>query len=234
MIELHEFPATWGINPSPFCVKIEAHLRLAGIPYTPVAALPFRAPRGKLPFIVDDGQRISDSGHIIEHLRQTAKADLDVGLDERQRSIAHLLRRTCEESLYFVLLFSRWIDEAGWAVVRPAFFATLPPGARQLIAPLARWRVRKSLHAQGYGRHTPKEIYALGAADLDAISAQLGVREFAVADHPTSIDAVLYAFLLSILYPPVETPLKLCALEYAALKAYTARVDRALRRAAQH
>ena len=232
MIELHAFPTTWGINPSPFCIKVEAYLRLADIPYTPVVALPFRAPRGKLPFIVDDGQRIPDSGHVIEYLRQTAKVDLDIGLDEKQRSIAHLLRRTCEESLYFVLLYSRWIDEAGWAVVRPAFFATLPPGARQLIAPLARRSVRKSLHAQGYGRHTPKEIYALGSADLDAINAQLGAREFAVADHPTSVDAVLYAFLFSILYPPVETQLKQCALKYAALGAYTTRVDHALRRAA--
>jgi glutathione S-transferase len=232
MIELHEFPATWGINPSPFCIKVEAYLRLAGIPYTPVVALPFRAPRGKLPFIVHDGQRIPDSGHVIEYLRQTAKVDLDVGLDEKQRSIAHLLRRTCEESLYFVLLYSRWIDEAGWAVMRAAFFATLPPGARQLIAPVARRGVRKSLHAQGYGRHTAKEIYALGSADLDAINAQLSAREFAVADHPTSVDAVLYAFLLSILYPPVETPLKQCAMNYAALGAYTTRVDHALRRAA--
>jgi glutathione S-transferase len=230
LIELHEFPATWGINPSPFCLKVGAYLRLADIPYTPVVALPFRAPRGKLPFIVDNGQRILDSGHIIDHLRQTAKADLDVGLDERQRAIAHLLRRTCEESLYFVLLYSRWIDEAGWPVVRPAFFATLPPGARQLIATVARRGVRKSLHAQGNGRHTPEEIYALGAADLDAISAQLGTREFAVADHPTSVDAVLYAFLLSILHPPVETPLKECALKYSALGAYTARLHRAMRR----
>ena len=228
MIELHEFPATWGINPSPFCLKVEAYLGLAGIPYTPVVALPFRAPRGKLPFIVDDGRRIPDSGHIIEHLRQTATADLDAGLDEKQRAIAHLLRRTCEESLYFVLLYSRWLDEAGWGVVRPTFFATLPPGARQLIAPVARRGVRKSLHAQGYGRHTPEEIYALGATDLAAISAQLDAREFAVADRPTSVDAVLYAFLLSILHPPVETPLKGSALKYPALAAYTARLQRAL------
>jgi hypothetical protein len=49
MIEVHEFPTTWGINPSPFCIKVEAYLKLAGIPYTPVVALPFRAPRASSP-----------------------------------------------------------------------------------------------------------------------------------------------------------------------------------------
>ena len=229
MIELHEFPTAWGINPSPFCVKVEAYLRLAGIPYRSVVTMPFRAPRGKLPFVVDGDRRIPDSGHIIEHLRQTAATDLDAGVDEQQHALGHFLRRTCEESLYFVLVYSRWLDDTGWAAIRPAFFASLPPGLRQVIAPLARRSVRKILHAQGYGRHTPEEIYALGAADLAAISTVLGRREFAVADRPTSFDAVLYAFLVSILHPPIETPLKRCAMDRPELAEYTARLERMLR-----
>jgi hypothetical protein len=30
MIELHQFDPVWGVNASPFCLKIEACLRLAG------------------------------------------------------------------------------------------------------------------------------------------------------------------------------------------------------------
>jgi glutathione S-transferase len=228
VIELHEFPAAWGINPGPFCLKLEVYLRLAGIPYTPVTALPFRAPRGKLPFIVDGGRRIPDSGHIIEHVRRTAPLDLDAGLDEQQRALGHLLRRTCEESLYFVIAYSRWLDEAGWAVMRPTLAATLPPGLRHLIPLVARRSVRKSLYVQGYGRHTRDEIYALGSADLAAINAMLDGRDFAVAERPTSFDAVLYAFLASILRPPMETPLKHNALNLRGLVEYTARLERIL------
>jgi glutathione S-transferase len=231
VIELHQFPPAWGLNPSPFCLKVEVYLRFAGIPYRPVPALPFRAPRGKLPFIVEGGRRVPDSGHIVEHLRQRAPADLDAGLDERQRALGHLMRRTCEESLYFVFLHSRWIDPRGWAATRPALFAGLPRGLREVVPALARRTVRNSLHAQGYGRHTAEEIYALGAADLAALRAQLRGHAFAVANHPTSFDAVLYAVLVNILRPPVETPLKACALQYPELADYAARVDQALAQA---
>lgn len=228
MIELHEFRSAWGINPSPFCLKVEVYLRLAGIPWTPVTALPFSAPRGKLPFIVDGAQRIPDSGHIIAHLRRGAAADLDAGLDEKQQALGHLLRRTAEESLYFVLVYSRWLDPAGWAVMRNVVAAAAPAAARPLIVPMARRMVAKALRAQGYGRHTPDEIYALGVADLAAIAAMIDGGSFAVADRPTSFDAVLYAFLVSVLHPPIETPLKRAALDLAALVAYVQRLDRVL------
>ncbi|MBV9758231.1 MAG: glutathione S-transferase family protein [Alphaproteobacteria bacterium] len=227
MIELHQFPAAWGINPSPFCLKVEFYLRLAGIPYRSVVTMPFRAPRGKLPFIVDGGRRIPDSGHIVDHLRHTT-TDLDAGLDPQQLALGHLLRRTCEESLYFVLVYARWVDEAGWAVMRPALAAMLPPGLRAAIVPYARRVTRRALHAQGYGRHTPEEIYAMGAADLAAIETLLAGREFAVSDSPTSFDAAVYAVLLSILHPPIETPLKQSAQQHPDLLAYAARIARML------
>jgi glutathione S-transferase len=228
VIELHEFGQAWGINPSPFCLKVEAYLRLAGIPYKPVVTLPFQAPRGKLPFIVDGGRRIADSGHILAHLRRHTAVDLDAGLDERQRALGHLLRRSCEESLYFVLVYARWIDEAGWSVMREVVSAALPPGLRAVITPVIRRGVRKTLHAQGYGRHTRDEIYAMGAADLRSIAAVLVGRDFAVSDRPTSFDVVLYAFLTSILRPPIETPLKQAALQHPVLAEYVTRVEHLL------
>lgn len=227
MIELHEFPQVWGINPSPFCLKVETYLRLAAIPYRPVVTMPFRAPRGKLPFAVDAGRRIPDSGHIIDHLRRHA-VDLDAGLDDAQQALGHVIRRTCEESLYWVLVYARWIDEAGWAVMRPVLSGMLPPVLRGLIPTVARRAVRKSLHFQGYGRHMREEVYGIGAADLSALATLLGEREFAVAERPTSYDAVLYALLVSILRPPIETPLQACARQFPRLADYVARLDRVL------
>ena len=228
MIELHEFPPAWGINPSPFCLKLEAHLKLAGIPYKPVVTMPFRAPRGKLPFIVADGRRIADSGHVVEHLQQNAGVDLDAGLDDEQRAVGHLLRRTCEESLYFAIVYSRWADPAGWAAFRPTLVASMPAAIGWLIPPLARRTARKALWAQGYGRHTREEVYAIGAADLAAIRTMLAGHDFAVADHPTSIDAVLYATLASIITPPIETPLKEAAMRSRDLVDYVARLEKLL------
>jgi glutathione S-transferase len=229
VIEVHVFPPAWGINPSPFCQKVETYCRLAGIAYRPVVTLPLRAPRGKLPFIVEDGRRIPDSGAIIAHLagRDPAR-DLDAGLDARQRARGHLLRRTCEESLYFVMLYARWIDPAGWAATRPVFFGGMPPGLSGIVAPLVRRAMARSLRAQGTGRRPRDEVYAFGAADLAAISVCLEETPFAVADRPTSLDATLYAFLVNIIRPPIEIPLKATALAHAALVEYTARMERAV------
>jgi glutathione S-transferase len=232
MIELHEFSPAWGINPSPFCLKVETYLRLAGLPFRPVSSVPFRAPKRKLPVIVDQGRRIADSGHIIAYLQATYGDPLDRGFSSEQQALGHLMRRTCEESLYFVLLYARWMDEPGWNVIRKALFGGLPPVARDLVPRLVRRGVARSLNGQGYGRHSRDEIYALGITDLDALAIHLAARPFAVAERPTSFDACIYAFLVSLMRPPIELPLKSHALAKPALCQYVERMEAVLAEAA--
>jgi len=228
VIELHQFRRAWGINPSPFCYKVEIYCRLAGIPYKSVLTLPNKSPRGKLPYIVDQGRIVADSSHILDHLRRRPGADLDSGLDVRQRAKGHLLRRTCEESLYFVLVYSRWIDDAGWAVARPEFFRGVPAVIMAILPGRVRKTVRTQLHYQGYGRHSRDEVYALGEADLAAIATALTEHLFAVADRPSSFDATLYALLKNILHPPLESPLKGAAQALPLLTDYVRRIDQLL------
>ena len=228
MIELHQFRRAWGFNPSPFCLKVETYCQLAGIPYKSVKALPFKAPRGKLPFILDGAERIADSGLIFDHLRANAAWNLDSGLDARQQAMGHLLRRTCEESLYFTIVYSRWIDDAGWAVAAPEFFRGLPALVRAVVPGRTRAKVREQLRQQGYGRHGQDEIYALGLADLSAIANFLGDHVFAVTDRPTSFDASVYAMLKSILAPPLPSPLQKAVLAQPVLTDYVRRVERAI------
>jgi glutathione S-transferase len=227
-IRLHVLPDPWGINPGPFCLKIETYCRLAHIPFLPVTTWPFRAPLGKLPFIEVDGERIPDSGLIIEYLKQRYGDPLDSGLQPEQRAKGHLIRRTCEESLYFALLHSRWIEATGWQVIQPALFGSLPIVARDTVASFARRAMKRALHGQGYGRHSTAAIHALGAADLAALAALLAEVPFAVSDRPTSYDATLYGVLANILSVPVESPLKSEARKHARLIAYVERMQSAL------
>lgn len=233
MIRLHVFAEPWGFNPSPFCLKVQIYCRLAGISFVSVPALPIRAPKGKLPFLSDGDERVADSGVIIDYLKGRFGNPLDGDLDARQSALGHLIRRTCEESLYFVLLYSRWIDPDGWKVIKPAFFGPMPPLLRDAVATMAQRRTRRALHGQGTGRHTADEVYALGAADLGAIATIIARQDFAVAGHPTSFDAALYGFLANILKAPVETPLKQEARRHGALTAYVARMDAAVARASK-
>jgi hypothetical protein len=54
MLKLYQLERTWGIpNLSHFCCKTETYLRMAGIEYEIVPALPLNVPKGKVPYIED-------------------------------------------------------------------------------------------------------------------------------------------------------------------------------------
>ena len=63
---------------------------MAGIDYEVVAmADPRKAPKGKLPYIEDDGETIADSTVIIEHLKKKYGDTLNEGLPVRAATVAH-------------------------------------------------------------------------------------------------------------------------------------------------
>jgi len=224
-----QFPDLWGRNVSPFGLKLEAWLRLADIPYTVEPSMDLgRAPKGKLPYVRDEGRLIGDTTLIIEHLKASRGIDPDAGLSPRDRAEALAVQRLLEEHFYFALVYSRWIDEAGWATLAPAFFGRLPFPAGRLAAGHFRRRVQRMLNLQGIGRHRPGEIYAMARDDLTALTDLLGDRPFLMGEQLTTIDAVAYAFLANVLYVPFETELKRITQEFPVLVAYCEAMEQGL------
>ncbi|SFL95391.1 glutathione S-transferase family protein [Marinobacter zhejiangensis] len=225
MIDLHQFPLAWGVNASPFCLKVETYCRLAGIDYRLCPTPPFKAPRGKLPYIVDDGRTIADSREILAYLGLRRDYPLGSPLTDEQITTGHLLRQLCEESLYFSMLYSRWMDDAYWAETRVEFFQSLPPGVSSLVPHVARRGVIAALKGQGFGRCPTPEVYARAAADLDALAWALGRHPFAVGGAPTEYDATVYAFLFNLLRVPQDTPIRRHALNHPVFADYLQRMD---------
>ncbi|MDX1540792.1 MAG: glutathione S-transferase family protein [Geminicoccaceae bacterium] len=220
-VRLHQFPRVWGRNISPFTLKLESWLTLAKIPFEIVETInPRAAPKGKIPFIEDGEQAIGDSSLVIEHLVRTRGVDLDDGLDADARAEAVLLQRLFEEHLYFIGAYSRWIDPDGWRTVRPALFASIPPGAREVVAAVVRRKIRRDLMGQGILRHEPREIYAMAAADLEAVAVLLDDGPFFFRGRPHTIDCIAYGGLANILMVPVETELKRIAGRFANLRQF--------------
>jgi glutathione S-transferase len=226
MIQLHQFAPAFGLlNASPFCMKVEVYLRLAGLPYEAVnSGDVLRAPKRKLPFIVDDGQRVADSTFIIEHLRHRHGDPLDGQLGAVDRAVATAFQRLLEEDLYWALVYTRWGTDAGWALTRPAFFGALPPPLRWIVPPLARRGVLAQLRGHGMGRHGADEIHAIGCRDITAVATFLADKPFLLGEQPTSIDASAYALLANVLWAPLASPLRQAAREQPALEAYCQRM----------
>jgi glutathione S-transferase len=225
-IQLYQFKTAYGVpNLSSFCMKVEVFLRLAGLEYEIRWTFnPGKGPKGKLPFIKDDGKVVADSQAIIEYLSKAYHVDLDAGLNAEQRAIAHAFRRMIEESTYFALLHQRWIDPVTWPRIREAFFGALPPGVRSLVPRLAQKKIARDLQGQGTGRHTPEEILQRVADDLVAIAEQLNVKPYFMGDRPSTIDASLYALLANFWEIELDTPLKGLVGRHKNLVAYCERM----------
>jgi len=224
MIRLLQFPPAFNLpNPSPFCIKVEVLLKMAGLPYeTVIVPDPRKGPKGKLPAIEDDGQVVGDSELIRWHLERKYKLDFDRGLSETERATAHAFARLLEERTYWVMVYNRWI--ANWPILRDTFFGRLPPVVSSLVPPLIQRKVRGYLNAQGLGRHTDAEIYEMGVRDMRAIAAQLGDRPFFMGNEPTGIDATVFATVISITGAPFESPVKDEARRHANLVDYSRRL----------
>ncbi len=169
MITLYQFPPAFGLpNASPFCMKLELYLRMAGLPYRNRHTLDLqRAPKGKLPWIDDDGTVVADSGLIIEYLKRERGDTLDVDLTPLQRAQGLAITRLVEEHLYWVVLNDRWIASPGWEMTKAAVFGRLAWPLRVIVPYVAQRGLRAELRGQGIGRHTPEQIHALGIADID-------------------------------------------------------------------
>jgi glutathione S-transferase len=226
MIKLYQFAPAFGLpNASPFCMKVETYLRMAGLPHELVnSGNLFKAPKKKLPYIDDGGTLVADSSFIIDHLKARHGDPLDTGLSAPERAVATAFQRLFEENLYWAVAHTRFIDAAGWRLTRPAFFATLPVPLRWFVPALARRGLRAELHGHGMGRHGPAEIHAIGCRDVTAIADFLADKPFMLGATPSSLDATAYAFLANLLWAPIGSPIQQHAGRYPNLEAYCQRM----------
>lgn len=227
MITLYQFTRTWGIpNLSHFCVKIETYLRMAQLPYQTVSTLPLKAPRGKLPFIEDNGKKIADSRLIIHYLQSTYGDPLDAHLSPEEKAIAKPFQRLLEEHLYWVTMFTRWgYTEANWQTNKQAIFGGMPPVIRDLAAMAYRFRINSQIRGHGIGRHTPEEVFELGKEDIDALAHFLGEKPYFMGYKPSSLDASAYGILVNTLGCPIESPAKNYALTKKNISDYCVRMQ---------
>lgn len=213
---------SWGSpNPSPFCTKLETYLRMANVPHKLGAMKRGDMPKGKIPYVHMDGKYMGDSQLIIEEIeKQLGDKALDAGISAKDAAIGRLARRTVEEALYFVGLYTRWRQDDGYVVMRQEFKKVVPG----FVVGIIRRSQIKKLHMQGTGRHTVDEAMAMGAADLGAIAELLGDKPFFTGDEPRTVDAAVFAFVEAILGFPVDTPLKRAVAAYTNLEAYRQRI----------
>src|SRR6201999_2766623 len=115
MLTLYSYPELFGVaDNNGYGLKVYAFLRLCGLPFRHEHVVDTStAPRGQLPYIVDDGETIGDSDTIIAFLTQKYGLTIDQGLTTQQRDMNLLVTRMLDD-LYWVMSYSRWKDDRFW------------------------------------------------------------------------------------------------------------------------
>jgi len=224
MIELHQFRPFWDLpNASPFCMKAEAYLRFRKIPYKAVASSPRKSPTGMIPFVVEDGNTLTDSQEIIEHFEQSQPRHLDEDLTNEQRAQAFFIRNLIEDQLYWQITFMRWGDPQGWALFRPDLLKSFPRLMRWL--PLViRYRLLKQMRRRGLKSENTEAAYDKGRAVVLSLAGFLDDKDYMLGESLRSLDISIYAFLANILDQRYSNPLQVYLKSMNNLVAYCARI----------
>jgi glutathione S-transferase len=225
MITLYSFGPFFGLpDASPFVLKAMTLLKLAGLDYVENHKGYSRAPKGKLPFIDDDGTIVADTTFIRSHIERKYGFDFDAGLSAEQRATGWAIEKMLEEHFYWTLVHTRWIDDANFAGSSAQFFAGVPALIRPILTAIVRRKIAASLKAQGIGRHSGAEIAELGRRDIEALSVLLGDKTYLFGDTPCGTDATAFAFVAESISPKIASPMREATLAKANLVAYRDRM----------
>jgi len=208
MITLYSYPPLFGVaDNNGYGLKIFAFMRLAGLPFVHEHIFDAsKAPRGQLPYIVDDGEVIGDSEAILAHLKAKYQPAIDAGLGERERRLNLLITRLIDD-LYWVISYSRWKDERYWPLFRAALMREHPELTEEGMGKAREFNFQR-YHFQGIGRYAPEGAYARGIADLDVLDSVISDAGYVHGAAPGSIDAGIYGFIANIYFYDIDTELK--------------------------
>jgi glutathione S-transferase len=208
MLTLYSYPSLFGVaDNNGYGLKVYAFLRLAGVPFRHEHIFDAsQAPRGQLPYIVDDGETVGDSEAIIAHLIRGYRLTIDAALTQAQRDRSLLITRLLDD-LYWVMSYSRWKDERYWRAFRDALLREHPSLTEEGLRRAREYNSQR-YHFQGIGRYQPDEAMGRGLADLGVLANLVPAGSYVHGDEPTSIDAGIYGFVANILFYDIDTPLK--------------------------
>ncbi len=230
MITLYSYPPLFGVaDNNGYGLKVFAFLRLAGLPFAHEHIVDASAaPRGQLPYIVDEGETIGDSETIIDHLIRKYGVTMDAALSVHERHLDLLVMRLLDD-LYWVMSYSRWKDERFWPVFRTAFMRQHPNMTEAGMQKARDYNFQR-YHFQGIGRYAPDGAYARGLADLGVLADLVPDGSYVHGAAPASVDAAIYGFIANIYFYDIATPLK----EFVAAHQNLVRHCRAINDAVMH
>ena len=227
MLQLYTLPPAFGLrNPSPFCLKIEMALDHLNLDFEIVhEANPQKAPKGKMPWLIVDGETIPDSELILDYLNRKTDGGLFGDLTEQEEALGIAFTRLADDHLYWIMVASRWLDDDWFPTIKKDFFSFMPWPLKHIVPIVAQRQVRQTYHLHGLGRHSAEEQAYFARCDLQAIAAQVAAQGYIAGPRLTVYDFAVASLLAGLLDNKPATWVTAIANEIPILREYAEKVQ---------
>lgn len=225
MLNLQVFGAAFGLpDPSPFAMKGQMLLKLSGLEFTIERGDVQKAPKGKFPVLIDGERKIPDSTFIRLHLENEYGIDFDPGLSPHKKGIAWATEKMLEDSLYWAIMYERWMIDENFDRGPRTFFNEIPILLRAPLTAFVRRQVKRNLWGHGMSRHSRTEILELSSRVFTSLSAIMGDNKYLMGDKPCGADATVFSFVAVALCPIFDSEILDQARSHANLLDYNQRM----------
>ena len=208
MIKLYLYPSLFGlVDNNPFGLKVFSYLKLNNISFKTINTIDVsKAPRNQLPYIDDHGEIISDSNDIIRYIDKKYNLNMDENLNIEQQTMLKLVTSLLDNHMYWIISYSRWSDKKPWLQFKKEFMKSVPEIGEKNLEVIRQYNLKK-YQTHGIGRYSSDYVYNSGIENIKIIESILGCNKYIFGDSITSLDCTCYAFLSSIYYFQLDTPL---------------------------
>ncbi|KAJ8288318.1 hypothetical protein COCON_G00009770 [Conger conger] len=227
-IILHQFsrPSHGVPSLSPFCLKMETYLRMAGLPYQNYFDGKL-SPQGKMPWIEYNSQQVSGTEFIIDFLEEQLGVNLNKSLSPQERAVSQTITRMVEEHLYWTIAYSQWVDNLEITQEMLGFTGPLSDLLKWIFSRLTSSIVRREMYSHGIGRFSREEVYALMERDMRTLATFLGDKKYIMGQKMSTVDATVFSHLSQAMWTlPGTWPEELIQDELVNLAMYCERIRR--------
>lgn len=223
VVVLHQFwRGKYCPNMSPYVLKVECFMRLAGIKYVTDIQKPFGA-RGLCPWITLNGEDIDDSQHILERLTEQFNVKLDDHLTPERKATLEAIRIMLEEHFFWILFMYRYYHTNCKVFKKTQVFPTW--FLHYFYSTYLYYHSQKRGRAQGIARHTYAEQVKMTEKNLEILNTLLGDGQYFGGDQPCSTDCIIFGFLAQGMWNDTDSPFEtLIKVTYPKLAAYSIRM----------
>ncbi|XP_014276155.1 metaxin-1 isoform X2 [Halyomorpha halys] len=203
------WPGDWGLPTIDLeCLKILALVKFSGKEYKiKVSKNPYWTPNGTLPVVSHGKHVFHDYDEVMSYLRiKNVSPDHGLSTVEEADSLAYTYM--VKEKLFPALQYIWWLDEKNYiGLTRPWYCKVIPLPFNfyypQRFVTNARKTVQAVCEAETISEIENK-LYSDAEKCLTSLSVKLGEKDFMFGAHPTSLDAVVFAYLAPLLKAPFK------------------------------